>query len=125
MLKEGNDHFEVTHLEPKVNVCENRYVFDAEPVNVPLAKNAAENGLDVWPGTDAANPTATLTFNPTGRCPAYHISPDLAAAVAEKSRRDETETAEIADRGTSTVPIYTGSDGGTHPMFQQRASNWN
>jgi murein L,D-transpeptidase YafK len=30
MLKQGNDHFEVAHLEPKVDVCEKRYVFDAE-----------------------------------------------------------------------------------------------
>src|SRR5437868_2176128 len=30
MLKEGNDHFEVTHLEPKVDVCEKRYVVDAD-----------------------------------------------------------------------------------------------
>ena len=29
MLKKGNDHFEVARLEPKVNVCEKRYVFDA------------------------------------------------------------------------------------------------
>ena len=29
MLKEGNDHFEVTRLEPKVDVCEKRYVFNA------------------------------------------------------------------------------------------------
>ena len=29
MLKKGNDHFEVSKLEPKVNVCEKRYVFDA------------------------------------------------------------------------------------------------
>ena len=27
MLKEGYDHFEVTHLAPKVDVCEKRYVF--------------------------------------------------------------------------------------------------
>ena len=31
MLKQGNDHFEVTRLEPKVDVCDKRYVFDAEP----------------------------------------------------------------------------------------------
>ena len=31
MLKEGNDHFLVTHLEPKVDVCERHYVFDAQP----------------------------------------------------------------------------------------------
>src|SRR4029077_15109206 len=30
MLKEGNDHFEVTRLEPKVEVCDKRYVFNPE-----------------------------------------------------------------------------------------------
>ena len=30
MLKQGYDHFEVTHLEPKIDVCERRYIFDAE-----------------------------------------------------------------------------------------------
>ena len=29
MIKEGYDHFEATHQEPKVAVCEKRYVFDA------------------------------------------------------------------------------------------------
>jgi hypothetical protein len=29
MIKEGNDHFEATHLQPKVEVCNRRYVFDA------------------------------------------------------------------------------------------------
>ena len=29
MLKVGNDHFETTQLEPKVDVCNRRYVFDA------------------------------------------------------------------------------------------------
>ena len=28
MIKQGNDYFEVTHLEPQVSVCENRYIFD-------------------------------------------------------------------------------------------------
>ena len=31
MIKEGNDHFEVSHLEPKVDVCDRHYVFDAQP----------------------------------------------------------------------------------------------
>src|SRR5580704_17403089 len=31
MLKIGNDHFETTHLEPKVDVCNRLYVFDAQP----------------------------------------------------------------------------------------------
>ena len=30
MIKEGYDHFEVTKLEPKVDVCERRYVFNAQ-----------------------------------------------------------------------------------------------
>src|SRR5271169_6798606 len=31
MIKEGNDHFEVTKHEPKVDVCDRHYVFDAAP----------------------------------------------------------------------------------------------
>ena len=31
MLKIGNDHFEATRLEPKVDVCNRHYVFDAIP----------------------------------------------------------------------------------------------
>ena len=31
MLKIGNDHFEATHFEPRVDVCGRRYVFDARP----------------------------------------------------------------------------------------------
>ena len=30
MIKEGNDIFETTRQEPKVDVCEKRYVFNAE-----------------------------------------------------------------------------------------------
>ena len=35
MLKKGNDHFEVTRPEPKVDVCEKRYVFDAQSPQRP------------------------------------------------------------------------------------------
>ncbi len=28
MLKEGSDHFEITHVPPKVNVCDKHYVFN-------------------------------------------------------------------------------------------------
>ena len=44
MLKQGNDHFEVTHLEPKVDVCENRYVFDAVSVD-PIQRDRTLPGL--------------------------------------------------------------------------------
>ncbi|HEY7299618.1 MAG TPA: murein L,D-transpeptidase family protein [Xanthobacteraceae bacterium] len=90
MLKEGYDHFEVTRLEPKVDVCEKRYVFDAETKD---------------------------KFNPAGKCPAYKVDDELAAAVAEKEQNDERQTAELASRGTQTVPVRTGTDGGMNPTF--------
>ncbi|TMJ33500.1 MAG: murein L,D-transpeptidase, partial [Alphaproteobacteria bacterium] len=67
MLKQGNDHFEVMRLEPKVDVCDKRYVFDAEP-----------------PAN--ASPARPLSFDPSGRCPAYQVPQELAEAVAEKQK---------------------------------------
>ena len=112
MLKEGSDHFEVTHLEPKVDVCEKRYVFDAQPNATPVP--AAAGAPDA---PTAAATAAALHFNPTGRCPASQLAPDVAAAVEEKRHRDEVETADLVSRGTPTVPIRTGMDGGTNPAF--------
>ena len=100
-LKEGYDHFEVSRLEPKVSVCEKRYVFDAEPV-------ATRPGVTPAP----------LRFSASAHCPAYQVDPELAAAAAEKSKRDEIEIAELARRGTPVAPIRTGADGGMHPVFQ-------
>jgi len=93
MLKEGYDHFEVTHLEPKVDVCEKRYVFNA--------------------GT----PDNATPFNAKGKCPAYEVPQDIALAVQDKQRRDELQFAEMAARGTPTAPIRSGQDGGMHPTF--------
>ncbi len=64
MLKEGSDHFEVTHLEPKVDVCDKHYVFDAQP---------------------PANSTKPLAFTPTGRCPAYEVPQEIAGPALEKA----------------------------------------
>jgi len=102
VLKVGNDHFELTRLEPKVDFCEKHYVFDAEPV------------ADATPA--GGNPPS-LTFNPAGRCPAYQIAPDLASAIAEKAKQDEVKTAELIGQGTPIAPVRTGTDGGTHPVF--------
>ena len=90
MLKQGNDHFEVTKREPKVDVCDKRYVFDAET-----------NGK----------------FTPAGACPAYQVSQDVVAAVSEKTKRDERQMAEYVSKGTPTVPVTTRTDGGMHPKF--------
>ena len=101
MLKEGYDHFEVTRLEPRVNVCEKRYVFDAEPV-------ATRPGVTPAP----------LHFNAAAHCPVYQVNPEIAEAIAEKSKHDEVEVAELVRKGTPVAPIRTGADGGMHPVFQ-------
>jgi murein L,D-transpeptidase YafK len=90
MLKEGYDHFEVTRHEPKVEVCEKRYVFDAE---------------------------ASAKFSPADRCPAYKIPEEIETAVREKQRRDDTKTAELISRGTPAVAVKTGIDGGMNATF--------
>jgi murein L,D-transpeptidase YafK len=90
MLKQGNDHFEVSRREPKVAVCDKRYVFDAET-----------NGK----------------FSPAGACPPYQVSQELANAVADKQKRDERQMAEYISKGTPTVPVVTRADGGMHPTF--------
>jgi murein L,D-transpeptidase YafK len=96
MLKEGYDHFEATRLEPKVDVCEKHYVFDAAA-----------------PGKSSA----ALHFNPTAKCPAYEVPQEIATPVKELEQRDETQLASLISRGTPTVPVRTGTDGGMHPVF--------
>jgi hypothetical protein len=115
-LKEGYDHFEVTHLEPKVDVCQKRYVFDAEaPVNATPIRSAGWRGSL---GTAApAGATPSLNFSAADRCPAYTVKPEIAAAVAEKSRRDALEAAELTRKGTPAAPIRTGTDGGMNEVF--------
>ena len=90
MLKQGNDHFEVTRQEPKVEVCEKRYVFDAETKG---------------------------KFSAAGACPAYTVNQDVLAAVKEKQQRDDRQASEYVNRGTPTVPVVTNTDGGMHPTF--------
>jgi len=90
MIKEGNDIFELTRQEPKVDVCEKRYVFAAE---------------------------SSGRFDPKGRCPAYTVPDEIASAVSQKQQRDERDFASLAARGTPTAPIKTGADGGMNKLF--------
>jgi murein L,D-transpeptidase YafK len=96
MIKQGHDHFEVTRQEPKVDVCDKHYVFDA--------------------AAPQASPTP-LAFNPKGRCPVYETAPEIAAAVKEKHDSDEREFAALVARGTATVASRTGTDGGMNQVF--------
>jgi murein L,D-transpeptidase YafK len=99
MLKIGNDHFEATHLEPKVDVCDRRYVFDAQPP------------------PNSPNP---LVFNPTGKCPAFVVNPKIAGRALEKQRADEAEYAQLLKDDVPTAPIYSGLDGGMNEVFLAR-----
>jgi len=62
-----------------------------------------------------AEPSAK--FSPADRCPAYRIPEEIATAVREKQHRDETQTAELISRGTQTVPVKMGVDGGMNATF--------
>jgi len=99
MIKEGNDHFEVTKQEPKVDFCEKKYVFDAQK---------------------PANSTKSLTFNASAQCPAYEIPQDIADAVREKQQQDDAKIAQFVNRGTPIARSRAGIDGGMHPIFASK-----
>jgi hypothetical protein len=96
MIKQGYDHFEVTRQEPKVDVCEKRYVFDA---------------------ATPANASSPLAFNPRGKCPVFEVPQEIRDAVNEKKRQDEYQTAELIARGTPVAVSRNGVDGGMNPVF--------
>jgi murein L,D-transpeptidase YafK len=116
MLKEGSDHFEVTHQEPKVDVCDKHYVFNAEaPQNAPASSvrlGTPWGGLRDQP----QQAQTSLNFSPAGRCPAYVVPQDVRDAVAARRRQDEAQIASLIPR-TTAAPIRTGRDGGMHPTF--------
>jgi murein L,D-transpeptidase YafK len=96
MLKIGNDYFEVMHLEPTVDVCDRRYVFNAQqPPNSP-------------------NP---LVFDPQGQCPAFIVNPKIARAALAKRRADEREYAQLVKNNVPVSPIHSGLDGGMNEVF--------
>jgi murein L,D-transpeptidase YafK len=96
MLKIGNDHFEATRLEPKVDVCNRRYVFDAQPPR---------------------NSSHALVFDPIGKCPTFIVKPIIARPALKKQRADEVEYAQLIKDNVSAAPIYSGLDGGMNKVF--------
>ena len=99
MLKVGNDHFETTHLEPNVYVCDRRYVFN--PQHTP----------------NSSNP---LVFDPAGKCPAFVVNPKIARPALEKQRADEVEYAQLVKDDVPVAPVYSGLDGGMNKVFLAR-----
>jgi murein L,D-transpeptidase YafK len=104
MIKEGNDHFEVTHQEPKVDFCEKKYVFDA--ARAPDGKREP-------------------VFEASSKCPAYAVPDELASAVRTKQKADEAEFDKLVSKGTPMVQLNTGIDGGMHRIFAASVPNGN
>jgi murein L,D-transpeptidase YafK len=90
MLKEGYDNFEATKLEPKVAVCEQRYVFNADSEGKP--------------------------FSPRGKCPVYRLDQNVAEAVLDYRRHEEYKMASYIAENIATAPAHIG-DGGSNPVF--------
>jgi murein L,D-transpeptidase YafK len=72
MLKVGSDHFEVSRVPPKVDVCDKRYVFNAD--------------------------AGGRKFSASDACPRYQVPPDLKVAVAQKQAADEALIAQEKSR---------------------------
>ena len=84
MLKQGYDHFEVTRLEPKIDVCDRHYVFNAQ---------------------------SSGKFSPVERCPAYSVPQQIASAVRTKQQRDDSQIAQLVARGLPAVTTTSGQGG--------------
>jgi murein L,D-transpeptidase YafK len=69
MLKVGYDSFDITHLPPKVDVCDHQYVFNAD--------------------------AGTATFNAAATCPAYKVPEEIAVALAERQATDNAKYAAL------------------------------
>ncbi len=97
MLKVGYDHFEVTRVPPKVDVCDRSYVFDA----------------------DAGN----ANFSPIGPCPSYVVPAKIADAVAAKEAADQVLYAKaLAKLPADTPPVNEKSATVETPATKRVAS---
>ena len=93
--QDGRRHFEATHLEPKVDVCDKHYVFDAQQPN-------------------GSKPFA---FDPTGKCPAFVANSQIARAALGKQHTDDIQYAQLVTANTPVAPIHSGLDGGMNRVF--------
>jgi murein L,D-transpeptidase YafK len=90
MLKRGYDHFELTRQEPKVDVCDRHYVFDAQ---------------------------SPSRFSPAEQCPVYSVPQEIASAVHAKERHDEAQFVQLVVRGVPTVATTNGGQGGMNATY--------
>lgn len=93
MLKEGYDHFEVTRVPPKVDVCGGQYVFNAEPAD-------------------------GRRLNASAACPALNVPEAIRVAVDDKTARDEAKFALIAAKldGDAATAVAAAESGPMSPV---------
>jgi len=96
MIKEGNDLFEITRQEPKVDFCEKHYVFDA--IRAPDA-------------------THDPVFQASAKCPPYAMADDIADALHQKQEADQAEFNKLVAKGTPVAKLNSGIDGGMNEIF--------
>jgi hypothetical protein len=56
-------------------------------------------------------------FNPTGKCPAFVVNPNIARRALEKQRAGELEYAQLLKDNVPATPIYSELDGGMNEVF--------
>lgn len=97
MLKEGYDNFEATKQPPQVAVCEQRYQFDqVDKDGQPLAPR-----------------------NARAACPVHKLDPQIADAVLDHRRDEQTKMANYIGEGVQVVAAHVG-DGGMNPVFADK-----
>ena len=98
MLKIGNDHFETTQLEPKVDV------WIALCIRCATCPEFAESSR----------------VQSHRQVPRLVVNPKIARRALEKQRTDELEYAQLLEDNVPVAPIYSGLDGGMNEVFLAR-----
>lgn len=78
MLKRGYDHFEITRVPPKVNVCEKRYVFNTD---------------------------SKYRYPTSGQCPARKMPATLATAFVKKQTNFNNQFEALLAKAESRKPV--------------------
>ncbi len=93
MLKVGYDSFELTHVPPKVDVCDRHYVFNAD--------------------------AGGASFDPSAACPAFTVPQELADALQRKEAADDAKFAQ----GVATIEQKQMDEAARAREAAERAAN--
>jgi hypothetical protein len=77
-------------------VCDRRYVFDAQ---------------------QPPSGSKPIAFDPTGKCPAFVVNPQIARAALKRQHADEVQYGQLVKANVAVAPIHSGLDGGMNGVF--------